>query len=265
MLRLLRRLHHLKIQLSLEIQSEQTVISYPNVQAPKSRADQHSKISKLHNSHDICGNDIITEVLRAKQDALDSLKDLGMTLKLDVKSKDEVDELLEEDVEEIHNDLYGNDSTEVNLEEDMYTINECAEVLREIDELKDAKVIEEQLHNKIHKSIFFSQIKSDTIPMCVQNDTTKDNTINKNSLKHSTLVEVLYNGKKMYIHKSTAVWIFQEGERLSSNRLIRVRETQPSSTSKTATSSTITTSEKNAIISVGDICVFMNRESSDCM
>ena len=152
MLGLVRRLHRLKIQLSLETQSEQTGISYPNVQALKSRADQHSKISKSHNLHDICGNDIITEVLRAKQDALDSLKHLGITLKLDVKNKDQVDEL---DVEEIHNDLYGNDSTEVNLEEKMYTENECAEVLREIDELKDAKVIEEQLHNKIDKSISF--------------------------------------------------------------------------------------------------------------
>ena len=199
MLGLMRRLHHLKIQLSLETQSEKTGISYPNVQARKLRADQHdSKISKSHNLHDICGNDIITEVLHAKQDTLDSLKHLGMTLKLDAKGKDQVDELLEEDVEEIHNDLYGNDSTEVNLEEEMYTENECAEVLHKIDELKDAKVIEEQLHNKIHKSISFSRIKSDTIPMCVQNDTTKDNTINKKSLKHSTLVEVLYNGKKRY-------------------------------------------------------------------
>ena len=67
-----------------------------------------------------------------------------------------------------------------------------------------------------------------------------------------------------YIHKLTTVWIFQKGEQLSSDWLIRVWETQPSSTSKTATSSTTTTPEKNDIISVGDICVFMNRESSDC-
>ena len=96
--------------------------------------------------------------------------------------------------------------------------------------------------------------------MYVQNDTTKDNTTNKKSLKHSTLVEVLYNGKKMYIHKPTAVWIFQEGEWLLPDRLIRVWETQPSSISKTAASSTTTTPEKNAIISVGDICVFMKRK-----
>ena len=43
MLGLVRRLHRLKIQLSLETQSEQTGISYPNVQASKSRTDQHSK------------------------------------------------------------------------------------------------------------------------------------------------------------------------------------------------------------------------------
>ena len=109
----------------------------PVYQGPINIAKSLNHITYVHG---ICGNDIITEVLRAKQDALDSLKELGMTIKLDVKSKDQVNELLEEDVEEIHNDLYGNDSTEVNLEEEMYTENECTEVLREIDELKDAKV-----------------------------------------------------------------------------------------------------------------------------
>ena len=36
----------------------------------------------------------------------------------------------------------------------------------------------------------------------------------------------------MFIHKTTAVWLFQEGERVSPDRLIRVRETQPNTTFK---------------------------------
>jgi len=223
LLGLLRRLHRLKIQFSLETQSEHTGISYPNVQARKAKAEQHNKISKSNDLNDIHDYDIVTEVLRAKQDAMDSLKALGMTLKLDVKGKEE-DELLEtkeEDAEEISIDE--NYSTVVDSQEEIYPGDECAEILNEIDELKDAKVIEDQLHKKLHQSISFSRIKSETIPMYVQNDSTKDNsTDNKKLLKHSTLVKVLYNGKKMYIHKSTAVWIFQEGERLSSDRLIRV-------------------------------------------
>ena len=34
----------------------------------------------------------------------------------------------------------------------------------------------------------------------------------------------------MYIHKTTAVWLLQEGERVSSDRLFRVRAKQPFST-----------------------------------
>ena len=89
LLGLLRRLHRLKIQFSLETQSEHTGISYPNVQARKAKAEKHTKISKSHNLHDLCDNDIATEVLRAKQNALDSLKDLGMTLKLDANDEEE--------------------------------------------------------------------------------------------------------------------------------------------------------------------------------
>ena len=62
----------------------------------------------------------------------------------------------------------------------------------------------------------------------------------------------------MYIHRSIAVWIFQEGEQLSSDRLIRVRECQPSNTPKTTISTipcTSKTPEKNTVISVGDMCV----------
>ena len=41
------------------------------------------------------------------------------------------------------------------------------------------------------------------------------------------LLEIEHNGKRMFIHKTTAVWLFQEGERVSADRLFRVRETQP--------------------------------------
>ena len=267
LLGLLRRLHRLKIQFSLETQSEDTGICYPNVQARKAKAKQHDKISKPNVLNDICDNDIVMEVLQAKKDALDSLKDLGMTLKLDVKDKKEQEllEMQEDDPEEIY--INENDSTIAYPQEEIYTEDECAEMLSEIEELKDAKVIEDQLHKKLFQKISYSQIKSETIPSYVRNDSTKDNsTDNKKLSKHSALVEVLYNGKIMYIHKSTAVWIFQEGERLSSDRLLRVREKQPSATSKTSISTlppTTTTPEKNNVISIGDICVFKNRENND--
>ena len=263
MLGLLRRLHRLNIQFSLETQSEHTGISYPNVQARKAKAKQHDSISKYNALNDICDNDIATEVLRAKQDALDSLKDLGIALKPDIKEEHELPEM-QEDTEETS--INENDLTLTDLQEEIYSEDECAEMLSEIDKLKDAKIIEKQLHETLYQNVTFSRIKSGTIPRYVQNDSTKDNsTNNKKSSKNSALVEVLYNGKKMFIHKSTAVWIFQEGEWLSSDRLIRVRESQPLNTPKTAISTTHCTSktpEKNTVISVGDMCVFMNRDGN---
>ena len=38
------------------------------------------------------------------------------------------------------------------------------------------------------------------------------------------LLEIEYNGKRMFIHKTTAVWLFQEGEQVSADRLFRVKE-----------------------------------------
>ena len=51
------------------------------------------------------------------------------------------------------------------------------------------------------------------------------------------LLEIEHNGKRMFIHKMTAVWLFQEGERVSAGRLFRVREIQPYTTNSAVISS----------------------------
>lgn len=45
--------------------------------------------------------------------------------------------------------------------------------------------------------------------------------------KHFPFVEVQANGQNVFICKTTAVWLLQEGERVSSDRLFRVRCKQP--------------------------------------
>ena len=59
----------------------------------------------------------------------------------------------------------------------------------------------------------------------------------------------------MYIRKSTAVWLFNEGERLSSDRLIRVRDSQPFDvlTTEHVQDDDLHVAET---ISTGDMCVF---------
>ena len=46
-------------------------------------------------------------------------------------------------------------------------------------------------------------------------------------LKHNKMVEVNQNGKKFIIHKTTAVWLLQESECVSTDCLFRVRAKQP--------------------------------------
>ena len=45
--------------------------------------------------------------------------------------------------------------------------------------------------------------------------------------KHCNFVEIECGDKTVFIHKTTAVWLLQEGERVSANRLFRVRSKQP--------------------------------------
>jgi len=92
----------------------------------------------------------------------------------------------------------------------------------------------------------------------MQKDNAQDS-YNKKTSKHFPLVDVMHNGKKMFIHKSTAVWIFQEGERVSPDQTIRVREKQPSSTSRsTSTTINITIPDKCDIVIVLGIFVFLS-------
>ena len=53
----------------------------------------------------------------------------------------------------------------------------------------------------------------------------QSSTSNKCATQTYTPLVELSNGT--FIRKTTAVWLFQEGERVSSDRLFRVREKQP--------------------------------------
>ena len=73
-------------------------------------------------------------------------------------------------------------------------------------------------------------------------------------------LQVFVNKVPIFIRKTTAVWLFQEGERVSSDRLFRVRNKQPFSSDSV-------TSQKNyfqdspepfvaQVLNLGDMCVF---------
>jgi len=56
-------------------------------------------------------------------------------------------------------------------------------------------------------------------------------TNDKTQSKHSPLLKVKHNGKIVHVRKTTLVWLFQQGESVSTDRLFRVRNKQPYSTS----------------------------------
>ena len=88
----------------------------------------------------------------------------------------------------------------------------------------------------------------------------KDVVSNKKSTysKHCPYVEVKYNSKTLCINKTTAVWLLQEGERVSSDRLFRVRHKQPYSSDPQPQRHITFNTEPSVseTIEVGNICVF---------
>jgi len=57
------------------------------------------------------------------------------------------------------------ESATINHQDEICTQKECTEILNELNELKDIKVIEDQLHRNLHHRFSFSRVKSETIPM----------------------------------------------------------------------------------------------------
>ena len=75
----------------------------------------------------------------------------------------------------------------------------------------------------------------------------------------SPFVKMELDGKDdMYIRKRTAVWLFQDSERLSSDRLFRVRAKQPFAAEKLLKQKMLESNKPQiaAHVLVGDLCIF---------
>ena len=62
---------------------------------------------------------------------------------------------------------------------------------------------------------------------CENEILSKDQVKYKIQPKKAKAFPFLVNGRSLYIRKTTAVWLLQEGERVSTDRLFRVRNKQP--------------------------------------
>ena len=91
--------------------------------------------------------------------------------------------------------------------------------------------------------------KIDPLPVCEK----------KSIRKFSSYVEIKLNNITLYLNKTIAVWFLQEGERVSSDCLFRVRSKKPFSTDASTQKKSVATTTPTvcSALEVGEICVFI--------
>ena len=194
-------------------------------------------------------------------DAISAVTELGM-----VFSNKELEDIISSPLDETgdcgndeDNDDDGDgddDSAEVHQDEKGMIYNE--DLLNDISVMQKAGVIDERACDTAQKT--FKRIDNNTVLLYMKIDCGKK----QQQRKFSPFVEVNHNGKAFHIRKSTAVWLFQECERVSIDHLFRVRSKQPYSSSneldslqgKSCSPQVSTLPTKLQSIQIGDICVF---------
>ena len=239
----MRHLHRLELQSHLQAESHVLEIIYPQVKRHERKDGK--KGFMIHSLKDITNTEINEAVTIANIKAKECIEKLGM----------EVFDVQKDDVVTNENCDPDNDVTDVdNLHEDTNVINNAVtEVCME--DSGDIKKDLETLSGNIseHTRIKLYNLQKALPKTSARCDTNTFSSILK--LKNGT-----------FILKTTLLWLFQEGERVSSDRLLRVREKQPFSNDTNSNSlGTPALScigeipHINVTVEVGDTCVF-NRD-----
>lgn len=124
--------------------------------------------------------------------------------------------------------------------------------------LTDAGMVDAGLSKALtsmHKQTF-RRVACSALPVYEEHTVKTKKAIKKK--RHNPFVEISYKGKVMHIHKTTVVWLFQEGERVSADRLFRVRGNQPYSSQQVGAIACRDTQIPgvHSTVHTGEICVF---------
>ena len=228
MLGLLRRLHRMHIQSCLEAESVTTGIHFP-------RVDKH-KQKDGHNSPRCCTSCLqdgkIEELVKkAEEGARKALLDLGIVqCKCEEDSLEDLFSPAEEDEEEVDIDNAQADvPVKVDLMEEVMQEDEEA-VSSGISSLTNTGMVDAGLSKaltSLHRQTF-RRVAWSALPVYEEQHTVNTEQATKRKCQNP-FVELSYKWKIMHIHKTTVVWLFQEGERVSADRLFWVRGDQPCS------------------------------------
>ena len=268
MLGFLRRIHKIHIQFRLECESTETKMTYPRAEKNRKKIGHHNEKGEVLLISD---DAIATVVKRAQERAKETVEVLGMKDLLvhgNCWENPPTPALKEQDLQD---DEFDDDHLQPEAQMDTFLQNEiqCShtseEVKASIVKLSEERIISDDVKIgllNLHSETF--QRLSTPLPMFqkIENETTKKEGTQKTQ-KHCKMVEVNQNGKKFYIH---AVWLLQESERVSTDRLFRVRAKQPySNCSQSKVGSQYHSSLvpiKDNIVEVDDVCVFKPEEDS---
>jgi len=268
---LIRRLHKLQIEVDLESEADSTGIIYPRQQAHKSRSGINQP--NLHSISDITNKQIEEVVKCSLEKARATLDELGMKELLvkakkwdkvlgdssDVKVKTEN----EDDGYDDEISLALNDSVPSSIASEI-DHQVCKDIVESLVCLEEKKVIDEKVKERITYLCRSETVDSDgktTVPVYKLISQSNESPVNKKSKQSSKYIEINHGGEKIFVCKSTLVWLYQEGERVSSDGLFRVRVKQPYSTSVQQISSNHNTSilpKVQECIALGDLCAFQD-------
>ena len=145
--------------------------------------------------------------------------------------------------------------------------SDLSELLQEVNSPEDADAVASGISNLFSAGIItekekdglvlkhktaFKKVPSSTIPRFKDTD------------KHCPFVGIQCHGKDYFINKTTVVWLLQEGEKVSSDRLFRVRSKQPYTSDSLKTVSHPVSSQPSHFeeIAIGDCVFFQDHEMS---
>ena len=279
LLGILRRLHRLQVQLELEAEAQETGIHYPRVEAHIKKVG-YSMPKETTDLQCISNQDILTAINEAKNDAISAIRELGMnfndkeleeiiskplneTEDDDDKDDDDNDDDDSDDDDNVDVDIHDDGRAEGVKADDEATKEKSfvdgEDLFKDISVLKKAGLIEEKACDTLQKK--FKCISTSTIPMYMEFSCGNE----QQQKKFTHFIEVKHHDKIFHIRKSTAVWLFQECERVSADRLFRVRSKQPYSSNfgpdtlqiKSGIDETSDLPQKLEVVQIGDVCVFL--------
>ena len=274
MLGLLQRLHHLHIQLALQADSSEEIL-FP-------RRVKHKVQEQSFNLLEVTNAKIDEAVKKGQKRAKEMVEKLGMAelfkkhslwgskisivgidggthKNADCDADDDCDADSDSDDDGEDDGVNSEGLQNVACLNEDISIHESVQVSEDLKRMTENNIIDNALQQKMQKQqkIFYKQIPSSTIPMYQQVEKSDDSKrLQKEKLKSiSTMkkfnpfVEVITSSnKKILIRKTTALWLLQEGERISADRLFRVRCKHPYSDHV----SDIKTSQKDKPIIIAD-------------